>query len=258
MSYPTRILFVSDEVAPFSNTSNTADIVRHLPEQLQDTGNYEIRIMMPRYGVISERRNRLHEVIRLSGTRVKMGDHVEVLKVKVASIPGIRLQVYFMDSAQYFKRKGVYQDKQGIEFEDNIDRALFFGRASLETIKKLGWQPDIIHAFGWMSGFVPMLLRTEYRDSSLFQNASVCYTPNCVDIADCLSDGLLESNGLSGDNELCGKSLPHVGHAFSDATIFPSSVEPTCLDYFKFDEDPGLLSASATEIYEQVMNAVPV
>lgn len=258
MSYPTRILFVSDEVAPFSKISETAEIVRLLPEQLQETGNYEIRIMMPRYGTISERRNRLHEVIRLSGTKVKMGGQVEVLKVKVASIPGIRLQVYFMDSNCYFKRKGVYQDKQGTLFDDNLDRALFFGRASLETINKLGWQPDIVHAFGWMSSFVPLLLRTEYGNNPLFENTGVFYTPNTIDLEDCMSYELLDLYDLSATGDICGKTLPTIGNTFADATIFPALMEPTCIDFFKFDEDLTLLHTYAKQIYEQVLNEVPV
>src|SRR5690554_2200332 len=125
MANPTRVLFVSGEVTPFAKVSDLADLVRQLPEKLQESGDFEVRIMMPRYGTISERRNRLHEVIRLSGAEIPMGEASETLKVKVASIPGIRLQVYFMDNRAYFKRKGVFGDKQGHDFEDNAERALF-------------------------------------------------------------------------------------------------------------------------------------
>ena len=131
-----RILYVSEEVAPFVCQSEIADLVRMLPEQLQERGDCEVRIMMPRYGLISERRNRLHEVIRLSGTAIQAGERTETLKVKVASIPGIRLQVYFMDNAHFFKRKGVHADQEGKTFEDNGQRALFFASSVFETISK--------------------------------------------------------------------------------------------------------------------------
>ena len=102
---------------------------------------------MPRYGTVSERRNRLHEVIRLSGSEITLGDHTETLRVKVASIPGIRLQVYFMDNDFYFKRKGIYRDRQGNLFADNLERSAFYARAVIRTIRNLGWQPDLVHAF---------------------------------------------------------------------------------------------------------------
>ena len=159
MANAMRVLFISGEVAPFTKESSVANLARKLPEFVHDTGEFETRIMMPRYGIISERRNRLHEVIRLSGREIPMGDASHTLKVKVASIPGIRLQVYFMDSVHYFKRKGIVADRDGKLFEDNAERSLFFGRSALETIRNLGWRPDVVHAFGWISGLVPWLLK---------------------------------------------------------------------------------------------------
>ncbi len=139
-----RILFISGEVAPFSEKSELASVVRSLPESLHESGKFETRIMMPRYGTVSERRNRLHEVIRLSGSEIMLGDRTETLRVKVASIPGIRLQVYFMDNDFYFKRKGIFADKQGKLFEDNLERSAFYARSVIRTIRNLGWQPDLI------------------------------------------------------------------------------------------------------------------
>ena len=133
-----RVLFVAGEVAPFSETSQAAHFARHVPEHLQEEHGVEPRILMPRYGTVSERRNRLHEVIRLSGADVEAGGTSDTLKVKVASIPGIRLQVYFMDSVHFFKRKGVLADRKSHEeFEDNAARALFFARAALGTLVAL-------------------------------------------------------------------------------------------------------------------------
>ena len=252
-----RILFVSDEVEPFSNSSETARLVRTLPEKLQDTGDFEVRIMMPRYGTISERKNRLHEVIRLSGTEIVMGDHKETLKVKVASIPGIRLQVYFMDSNHYFKRKGVYTNKQGDAFDDNAERALFFGRASLETIRNLGWRPDVVHAFGWMSGFVPMLLQTDFAADSLFEEAKTVYTPSEMDHQAPISETFAANFGLNGVGKLGATSPAHVGIRYADATIYPPSMNPGDVDGAQLtgavDENCEIMRS----VYEQVLNEVP-
>lgn len=174
-----RVLFVAGEVAPFSETTETAQLLRVLPEALQENHGVEPRILMPRYGIVSERRNRLHEVIRLSGAEIQAGDASDTLKVKVASIPGIRLQVYFMDSVHFFKRKGLHQDrKTEAVFEDNPARALFYARAVLSTVEKLGWGPSVIHAAGWISAFVPHVAKTEYGESELFASVQTVYTPD--------------------------------------------------------------------------------
>ncbi|MEM8558993.1 MAG: glycogen/starch synthase, partial [Bacteroidota bacterium] len=174
-----RILYVASEVAPFSETTEGAQLVRVLPERLQEAGDYETRILMPRYGVVSERRNRLHEVIRLSGEDIPVGADSDTLRVKVASIPGIRIQVYFMDSVKYFKKKGIYKGKKdGKVFTDNIERALYFARATFATVRKLGWQPDIVHAVGWVAAFAPLLMKHELQDDPLFAEAKSVFTPD--------------------------------------------------------------------------------
>ena len=254
MANSTRILFVSDEVEPFSKSSATSTLVRTLPEQLQEAGDYEMRIMMPRYGTISERKNRLHEVIRLSGTEINMGDKKETLKVKVASIPGIRLQVYFMDNNHYFKRKGVYSNKSGDHFEDNTERALYFGRAVLETIRNLGWGPDVVHAFGWMSGFVPMLLRTEYATETLYENAKTIYTPNVVDFDESADADLTSSFGL--DDDVKGLSPTQIGVRYADTTIYPHTIEPETAGALQFDEKGEGNVDTARSVYEQLLSEV--
>ena len=174
-----RVLFVAGEVAPFSETTDTARLLRMLPEALQEHQGVEPRILMPRYGVVSERRNRLHEVIRLSGEEIAAGDARDTLKVKVASIPGIRLQVYFMDSVHFFKRKGLHQErKTEVVFADNPARALFFARAALSTVGNLGWGPDVVHASGWIGALVPHVVQSELGDSELFASATTVYTPD--------------------------------------------------------------------------------
>ena len=220
-----RVLFVSGEVAPFASISEIASIVRHLPQHLHESGAFEVRIMMPRYGFISERRNRLHEVVRLCGTPVRMGSRVETLKVKVASIPGIRLQVYFMDNTHFFKRKGLHQDRQGVVFKDNAARSLFFNRAVLATIRKLRWRPDVIHAFGWISGFLPLLMAEERKDE-FFHGVRVIYTPDDVDADATLAGNLIRRMNLVFNGEDTGLSVRDLGMKYADAIAYPSSVEP--------------------------------
>jgi starch synthase len=210
-----KVLYVAGEVAPFSETTATARLLRALMEVVGEDDSYEVRIMMQRYGVVSERRNRLHEVIRLSGTEVRVGDDKETLKVKVASIPGIRLQVYFMDSAKYFKRKGLHKlRKEGTVFEDNPARALFFARAALLTARKLGWGPDVIHASGWIAGFVPHLLQSEFAGDPLFADAKTFFTPDVTDTEIALSAEEARALGLPAD--FAGQTLQQIGAATAD------------------------------------------
>jgi starch synthase len=249
-----RTLFVSGEVAPFTHASELSRLARTLPEHLHETGDFETRIMMPRYGIVSERRNRLHEVIRLSGAEIPMGDEIETLKVKVASIPGIRLQVYFMDNNRYFKRKGIFADKQDKLFPDNLERALFFSRGVLETIRKLGWSPDVVHAFGWISGLTPLLLRTEYASDPLFENVKIVYTPEPVHFEARFTAEQSAHLGLA--EETVGKSPVEIGLHFTDAVIYPPSLSPVN-GAPQFGEEAEEMCAKAVSVYEQVSNGVP-
>lgn len=255
MANPTRILFVSDEVAPFTENSATANLVRTLPELLQESGDYEVRILMPRYGTISERRNRLHEVIRLSGTEVTIGDRTETLKCKVASIPGIRLQVYFMDNRHYFKRKGIYRDKHGKLFEDNAERALFFGCAALETIRNLGWKPDVVHAFGWLSGLVPMLLRSSYATDELYQDARIVYTPNEQELGAALTANLLDAASLEVSADVIDREPAAIGAQLADSVIFaPDHLNTNGTAVFGTDEAGWVQQAA--DVYETTLNEI--
>lgn len=218
-----RVLFVAGEVAPFSETTETAALMRTLPEALQEHHDVEPRIMMPRYGVVSERRNRLHEVIRLSGAEIEAGDSSDTLKVKVASIPGIRLQVYFMDSVTFFKRKGLHKErKTEALFKDNPARALFFARAALSTAQKLGWNPDVVHAAGWISSFVPHVLAEEFADDELFSAARSVYTPDVVEgYAPELSAEEAETLGLP--DAWAGLSLRQIGLQTANGVAYAAS-----------------------------------
>lgn len=256
MANATRILFISGEVAPFSSTSEVAPIVRSLPEALHESGKFETRIMMPRYGTVSERRNRLHEVIRLSGSEITLGDHTETLRVKVASIPGIRLQVYFMDNDFYFKRKGIYRDRSGKLFTDNLERSAFYARAVIRTIRNLGWQPDLVHAFGWLSGLVPYVLRTEFGEDELFKDAKVVYTPDTVDFEARFDADSFARLSLTPHDKLIGQQPTDAGATFADAVILPPSLADTS-DAASFSGTTELEMDEAVPVYESVLSGVP-
>src|SRR6476661_2438483 len=170
-----KLLFITHEMSPFLELTKISEITRQLPQAMQDKG-YEIRILMPRFGNINERRNRLHEVIRLSGMNIIIDDNDNPLIIKVASIPAARMQVYFLDNEEYFQRKHVFRDNSNKFFEDNDERTIFFCKGALETVKKLGWSPDVVHCHGWMSSLVPVYLKTTYKNDPTFKNSKVVYS----------------------------------------------------------------------------------
>jgi len=255
MDGPVRILFASSEVTPFANISEMSDLVRNVPEYLQEYGGFESRIMMPRYGLISERRNRLHEVIRLSGASIPLGDDSETLKVKVASIPGIRLQVYFMDSVQYFKRKGIYIDRDGTMFSDNLTRAVLFARSVIETASNLGWSPDVVHAHGWLASLVPVLLKTEFSDSPLFGEASVIYSADGFELDESFSAEAAEAFGLPNDDRLIDKPLSEVGPAFADKIVTGAGSTNHPEGAVHLEGDVEEMTAQAVKLYGQLAKA---
>jgi starch synthase len=171
----TKVLFISQEITPYLPESEMALIGRNLPQGIQERGK-EIRTFMPRYGCINERRNQLHEVIRLSGMNLVIDDTDHPLIIKVASIQSARMQVYFIDNEDYFHRKFTLCDESQNYFEDNDERAIFFARGVIETVKKLRWAPDLIHCHGWISAFVPILIKKAYSDDPLFAKSKVIYS----------------------------------------------------------------------------------
>ena len=170
-----RVLIVTQEMKPYTALSEISEIASKLPQHIQDNG-MEIRILMPKYGTINERRHRLHEVVRLSGMNIIVDDDDYPLILKVASLPGSRMQVYFLDNEEFFKRKSVFEDSSGKPFKDNPDRMAFFCKGVVETVKKFGWPPNIIHCHGWMTSLVPLYLKTAYQNEPLFQNSKVVYS----------------------------------------------------------------------------------
>ncbi|MBL7878623.1 glycogen/starch synthase [Chryseobacterium gambrini] len=167
-----KILYITTEMYPYQEDTNMAAVVNKMALKMHQEGN-DVRVFMPRFGQISERKFQLHEVIRLSGMNIIINDLDQPLIIKVASLPGERLQVYFIDNEEYFKRKQYYFDDEGQPFEDNDERAIFFARGVIETIKKLNWVPDVIHLNGWMASFVPIYLKTYYETDTYFKDAKI-------------------------------------------------------------------------------------
>lgn len=170
-----KILFISQEITPYLPESEMAHIGRFLPQGIQDRGK-EIRTFMPRYGCINERRNQLHEVIRLSGMNLIINDTDHPLIIKVASIQAARMQVYFIDNEDYFQRKFIVKDDNGEYFSDNDERAIFFAKGVFETVKKLRWAPDLIYCQGWITALVPIFLKKEYHEDPMFANTKVVFS----------------------------------------------------------------------------------
>jgi starch synthase len=170
-----KVLFISHEIFPYLELTDLGKTCRQLPQGIQERGK-EIRTFMPKFGVINERRNQLHEVIRLSGMNLIIDDSDHPLIIKVASIQAARMQVYFIDNEEYFQRKAIFRDAKKKFFKDNDDRTLFYCRGVLETVKKLGWSPDIIHCHGWMTSLIPLLIKTSYREDPIFKDSKVVYS----------------------------------------------------------------------------------
>ncbi len=171
----TKVLFITQEITPYLPETEMSKIGRYLPQGIQEKGK-EIRAFMPRYGLVNERRNQLHEVIRLSGMNIIIDDTDHSLLIKVASIQSARMQVYFIDNEDYFQRKGMFADKEDNFYEDNDERMIFYSRGVLETVKKLRWSPDIVHCHGWVSALVPLYIRKFYSNNPLFQNSKIIYS----------------------------------------------------------------------------------
>ena len=177
MTKAKKILFVTQEMLPFEPETEMAQMGRYLPQAVQEKSR-EIRSFMPKWGIINERRNQLHEVIRLSGINIVVDDTDHPLVIKVASIPAARMQIYFIDNDDFFDKRKLAFDENGKEYEDNAERAAFYARGVLETIKKLKWSPDIIHCLGWMGSFLPLYIKTAYAEEPSFRDCKVIFTPS--------------------------------------------------------------------------------
>jgi starch synthase len=175
MSTKKRILFIANEMSPYVELTEFSEIAKKLAIKSNNEG-FEIRCIMPRFGTINERRHRLHEVVRLSGINISVDNEDHPLQIKVASLPNARLQVYFLDNEDLFKRKFIFNDEKEKWFDDNGLRSIFFCKGALETVKKFGWPPDIIHCSGWMTGLIPAYLKTVYKKEPVFSQSKVVFT----------------------------------------------------------------------------------
>mgnify|MGYP000427184868 CR=1 FL=1 len=262
-----RVLYVSSEVVPYLPETEISSMSFEAPRMVNKQGG-QIRIFMPRYGNINERRHQLHEVIRLSGINLVINDLDMPLIIKVASIPKERIQVYFIDNEEYFKRKFTYADADGKQFEDNDERTLFFSKGAIDTVEKLGWKPDVIHVHGWMSALVPMYLRLFQADNPIFKDAKIVFSAY-----DNGFDGTLGPNLKSGmefdeiDPALCEgleaptcEDLQLLAAKYADVVIlgeentghveeFCKANDIPCIDGKAFSENP----TDAIKVYESLL-----
>ena len=266
-----KVLFITQEIVPYVSESAMSNAGRHLPQAIQESGR-EIRTFMPRWGGINERRNQLHEVIRLSGMNIIIDDTDHPLIIKVASIQAARMQVYFIDNDDYFHKRQMLVDENGEEYPDNVERAIFYARGVLETVKKLRWCPDVIHCFGWMSAVAPLYIKTAYKDDPPFANAKVIYSaynekPSSLSVDDfkrCLSFRSVDDAFLSGlDVDFSSPDvLNRLAVAFSDGLV--QAEDGACPDLMDFAAARNLpllaypgtdsLAESYGEFYEKVFS----
>ena len=204
--------------------------------------------MMPCYKSIDERKHNLHEVIRLSGTDVSVGDNTETLTVKVASIPDVRLQVYFMDHERYFER----EDDSDASY---LEQALFFNRSVLETIRKLRWGPDLVHSFGSISGLVPLLISTDYAEDDHLGTTKTVFTPGTNGASETITDKAATGLGLS-LNGAEAPTMSETGLSYADSSVYPPDQSPTNgAEQFTSDEEQR--GAQLSSMYNQMLSEVP-
>lgn len=242
MKEPNRILFISQEIYPYlAEETPTRLLNRQLPEYFQSHG-YETRTFMPKFGDINERRNQLHEVIRLSGMNLIIDDTDHPLIIKVASIQAARMQVYFIDNDDYFQNRLMATDENGVEYEDNDERAIFYARGVLETVKKLRWCPEILHCQGWISAFVPLYIKRTYTEEPSFRDSKVVFSLFGDEPTSELQENIIEKLMLKGversDVEdilpkgATYKDLCKMAITYSDGVIQNSEkVDPELLDF---------------------------
>lgn len=256
-----KLLIITHEMAPFLELTKISEITRQLPQAMQERG-MEIRVLTPKFGNINERRNRLHEVIRLSGMNIIIDNNDNPLIIKVASIPSARMQVYFLDNEDYFHRKQVFRDKEDKFFKDNDERTIFFCKGALETVKKLGWTPDVVHCHGWMTSLVPAYIKTTYNNDPTFKNSKVIYSvyENCFNekLSDEFNHKALMNNMSEEDLESYGNldcTNLHIGAiTHSDAVVLGSeNIDEAVLNFVK-DSDKPTLAFNLTENFDNFQN----
>ena len=221
-----KILYISQEICPYMNQSSMGNLSGALPQIMQESGR-DIRIFLPRFGTVNERRHQLHEVIRLSGMNLIIDDFDHQLIIKVASIQQQRMQVYFIDNEEYFPRRQMFHDHEGNFMCNNDERMIFYCKGVIETVRKLGWSPDVIHCQGWFTSLVPMYIKKLYSEDPLFENTKVIYSVFDNGFKGKLSDTIidkllfedLEADDLSGLKNLNVNTLNKFAISYSDAVV---------------------------------------
>ncbi len=249
-----RVLIIANELSPYLELTDFSKIINQLAVKSFEKG-YEVRVIMPRFGVINERRHKLHEVVRLSGINISVDKEDYPLLIKVASLPNARLQVYFMDNEDFFRRKCVFTDENESFFEDNSERLLFFTKSALEIVKKFGWPPDIIHCHGWMTSLIPAFLKTSYQKEPVFTHSKVLYTAQNKQFDGDLGKGFVEKilNSTNIDEKLLkpynkadNESLNVGACSFSDIVIFgEDKINGAVKKNFKAGIDENVIPYSA-------------
>lgn len=262
-----KILFISQEIFPYLPESEVSKISRFLPQGIQEKGR-EIRTFMPRYGCVNERRNQLHEVIRLSGMNLIINDMDHPLIIKVASIQSARMQVYFIDNEDYFQRKTTITDENGETFDDNDERAIFFSKGVIETVKKLRWSPDLIHCHGWFTAFAPLMIKKAYADDPLFAHSKVVFSVYNDGFSKPLKENVrkkLLMEGISKKDveilrEPTYENLLRLAINFSDGVILGSpTVNSQVIDHINTVKKPLLPyqdSENYIDIYDEFYNQI--
>ena len=247
-----RILFINQEITPYISANPISSLGKFLPVSMQENG-FEVRTFMPKFGSVNERRNQLHEVIRLSGINININDNDHPLIIKVASLQPSRIQVYFIDNDDYFQKLGSDTDPSGSNREDNDERAIFFARGTMETAKKLRWDPKIIHCSGWITSLVPMYIKKLYSDDLSFKNSKVVYSIQpSKQLAPIDNNFLnkLKADGISqrdlkkyASENLDADLLHKIGIDFAQAVIVNDpEINPALLDYIKESGKPVLMA----------------
>lgn len=238
-----KVLFITGEMVPFVPENSKSLMGRYMPQAIQELG-HEIRTFTPKWGVINERRNQLHEVIRLSGMNLIIDDTDHPLIIKVSSIQAARMQIYFIDNDDYFMKRTMAIDPNGEEYKDNGERAIFYARGVLETVKKLGWTPDVIHCHGWITSLAPLYIKTAYKDEPSFHDAKVVFSASAPELKDDLGQHFAQcipfkDAKMEDFQELCGERLGHtelskIAVKFSDGVILDDKdVNSEITDYAK-------------------------
>lgn len=257
-----KVLYITPEIFPYLEENYISHICRYLPQSIQEREN-EIRTFMPKYGCVNERKNLLHEVIRLSGQNIIIEDTDHPLIIKVASLQAVRMQIYFIDSEDFFKRKAIFRDENGNFFDDNDSRAIFYAKGVIETVRKLGWTPEIIHCHGWISALVPIFIKTCYKDNPLFQDMKIVFSVYNDDFPEKFSADFAKKLKLTGiPKESLAKlrtpnydALIKMAIDYSDAAVIGHpEVKKSIQTYIEKAEIPFLVHPTTDDFAEQYDN----